>query len=153
MSKLDAYSEGFKLAYEKFIIGCDSQEEIEGWDVVSDGEMEGYYSNILITVIMKLIASDGIFSENEVEYFNKVLGFSYSAEELESVYENCADEIEKDFCDEIEEAVKKLEKVNEELAEAFKNLLGLVGSLVSASDGVVNDSETALMKLVENYMD
>lgn len=153
MNKLDAYSEGFKLGYEKFIIGCDSQEELKGWDVISDGEMEGYYSNILVTVIMKLIASDGIFSEKEVRYFNEMFGFEYSAEELKNVYENCADEIEADFCDEIEEAVDKLEEINKELAEAFKNLLGLVGDIVSASDGVVSDKETALIKLIEKHMD
>ena len=82
MSKLNAYSESFKVGYEKFLIGCDAQEEMDGWDTETDGEMEGYYSNILVSVVMKLMASDGVFTEKEVEYFNKVFGFTYSVEEL-----------------------------------------------------------------------
>ena len=69
MSKLNAYSESFKVGYEKFLIGCDAQEEMDGWDTETDGEMEGYYSNILVSVVMKLMASDGVFTEKEVEYF------------------------------------------------------------------------------------
>lgn len=152
MSKLNAYSESFKVGYEKFLIGCDAQEEMDGWDTETDGEMEGYYSNILVSVVMKLMASDGVFTEKEVEYFNKVFGFTYSVEELDFVYENCADAIEEDFCKEIEEAVDKLENVNEELANAFKELLGLIGNIISASDGVADTAEIRLMKMVEMYI-
>lgn len=152
MSKLDLYSESFKATYEKFIIGCDSQEEIKGWDICADGEMEGYYSNILITVVMKLIASDSVFSDKEVEYFNKVFGFEYSVDELKTVYENCEDVIEENFSSEIVDALEKLEGVNEKLASAYKELLGLVGCIISASDGIAHEKESKLIELLNQYM-
>lgn len=153
MGRLEIYSENFKLNYDKFMIGCDSQEELEGWNVAEDGEMDAYYSNVLVTVILKLIAADGVFTAKEVKYFNEVFNLDYSKEELESVYDNCKEVIEVEFKDEIEEAISKLEKVNDKLANAFKSLLGLVGEIIIASDGEAAASENELMDLVRKYMD
>ena len=153
MGRLETYSENFKLNYDKFMIGCDSQEELEGWNVEEDGEMDAYYSNVLVTVILKLIAADGVFTAKEVKYFNEVFNLDYSKEELESVYENCKEAIDDEFKEEIEEAIEKLEKVNEKLADAFKSLLGLVGEIIIASDGEAAASENELMELVKKYME
>ena len=153
MERLEIYSENFKLNYDKFMIGCDSQEELKGWNVEEDGEMDAYYSNVLVTVILKLIAADGVFTAKEVKYFNEVFNLDYTKEELESVYENCKEVLEAEFKAEIEEAICKLEKVNDKLADAFKSLLGFVGEIIIASDGEAAASENELMDFVKKYME
>ena len=97
MDRLNALSESFKTKYERFLIGCDSIEELDQWDKEANGEMDVYYSNDIVSVIIRLIAADGSFSERETDYLNEFFGFDYTTEELKNIYDDCGEAIESLF--------------------------------------------------------
>ena len=141
MERIDALSEEFRTKYEKFIIACDSLEEIEAWDKEECGEMDVYYENELISVIIRLIAADGEITEDEVEYLNGNFGFEYSIYELADIYESCRDEISEGFEERLANGIGFLQNVNGKLADAYKELLRLICSIIMESDGVAADEE------------
>ena len=94
MKKLHEYSEAFKLKYEIFMNGCDAIEDEGLWNKEKYSEMEAFYTNDLVSVVLKLIAADGNFSEKEAGFINDVFGFEYTTEELEEIYENQETDIE-----------------------------------------------------------
>ena len=77
MEKLDKLAQEFRFKNEKFFIGCDAMEELDLWDKEKNGEMEAFYQNDLISVILRLTAIDGMIAEKEVQFFNDVFGFNY----------------------------------------------------------------------------
>ena len=66
MSNLENYTQSFRMKYESFLTGCDAMEELGLWDKENLGEMEGYYVNDMVSVIIRLIATDGRITEKEV---------------------------------------------------------------------------------------
>lgn len=146
MEKLDYLSESFKLKYEKFLIGCDSLEEIEKWDKESLGEMDAYYSNDILCVILRLIAADGDFTEEETQYLNEIFGFDYTTDEITSLYDDCKDAIEALFDDGIDKGVSMMRGVNEKLADAYKDMLLTACDVIIESDGVIDRAEIDLAR-------
>ena len=146
MKNIDRLTEQFKFLYEKFFIGCDSVEEIGQWDKEKFGEMEAFYQNDLLSIILKLILSDGEISEKEVEYLNKNFGFDYSVEELSDVYENCSDEIDSYFDENFENGITFLKSINEKLTDTYKELLGLICDIIIESDEIVTPEEIETVK-------
>ncbi len=138
--------DGFKLKFEKFLNGCDSIEEIELWDKEEYGEMDVFFTADLVSVIVKLIVSDGEVTQKEVDYLNKLLGFEYGIEEVSDIYEDCGDAIDAFFDDELESSIDMIRKVNEKLADAYADLLVTACDLVSESDGIVMEEEIELAR-------
>ena len=146
MKSIDVSVESFKLKYEEFFIGCDSLEEIGLWDKTAYGEMEVFYMNDLTGVILRLIATDGKITEKEVEYFNKAFGFDYTLEELVAVYENTEGSIEASFDENFENGISLMRKINDKLADAYKELLALCCDIIINSDGVITETEIEEVK-------
>ena len=146
MDKLNALSEGFKVKYEKFLIGCDSIEGLGQWDKDALGEMEAYYTNTLTSVILRLIAADGVFSEKEADYLRRMFGFAYTPDELKRVYDDCGGEIESLFGEDVGPGIAKMRAINEKLADAYQDLLLTVCDIITESDGAVDSAEIALAK-------
>ena len=146
MNNLDMYTESFKLKLEKFLLGCDAIEELGLWDKEQYGEMDVFYQNDLVSIFIRLIAADGVISGREVDYLNKNFGFSYSIAELRDVYQNCREEIGHSFDETFENGITLMRSINEKLADAYKELLGLICDIIIESDGVVTETEQEEVK-------
>ena len=153
MERIDALTEEFRSKYEKFLIACDSLEEIDEWNKEESGEMDVYYENELISVIIRLIAADGEISEDEADYLNKNFGFEYTIYELADIYECCRDEISEGFEERLRNGISFLRSVNEKLAQAYKELLKLICSIIMESDGVATDEELDEIGNIKSILD
>lgn len=143
MFNLQEMSEGFKAQYEKFLQGCDALEENGDWDVQADGQMEAYYFNDIMCVIVSLISADGEFSEDEAKYVNDVFGFRYSAAELKELYGTNGDDIRNMLENEIPASWRKMKAVSGKLAEHYRNMLYQVCDIIAESDGTIRIAEKA----------
>ena len=97
MKDCQSMAEGFRLQYERFLTGCDALEAENLWDTQALGEMEGYYFNDIMTVILHLISADGAFSDAEARFVADAFGFRYTAGELAQLYREQSDEIGRFF--------------------------------------------------------
>ena len=136
-------TDSFKLKYERFLTGCDAIEEEGGWNREEYGEMETFYTGDLVSVILRLIVTDGGVSQREADVLNELFGFDYTAAELAEVYEVCAENLGEGFDRLFSVGVDALEKINAALAEAYKELLLLICAIVTESDGLVAPAEVA----------
>lgn len=134
-------TEEFKSKYEGFLIGCDAVEELNLWNKEEHGEMDVFYQNDLFSVILRLIAVDGLITNKEAEYLNKNFGFDFTAEELAEVYENCLEEVSRSFDEQFENGVTVMRAINAKLADAYKELLELICDIIIESDDVIDPAE------------
>ncbi len=153
MENLKKYSEEFKFKFEKFLIGCDSIEEMDLWNLDRFGEMDVYYSNDITSVIIRLIAADGEFSAKEVEFLNDMFGFEYDEDELREIYDECSDGIENIFDDGVENGLTVMKAINEKLANTYKELMILICDIIIAADGEINNIEIELVKNLKADLD
>lgn len=145
MNKLEILTESFKTKYESFITGCDSLELADKWDKDLNGEMDVFYENELVSVILSLIVADRRISEGEVRYLNESFGFSYTVDALEDVCFNMGDEIEHYFETRFRSGYAMLKEINEKLAGAYRELFGLICEIIARSDGIVSDAEKRMI--------
>lgn len=145
MENLNLLTESFKTKYERFIIGCDSIELDCVWEKNEYGEMDVFYENELLSVILSLIIADGTISEHEVKYLNENFGFSYTVDELKNVYINCGVEIKSYFENNFKAGYEKLKTLNGKLAAAYKELFELICKIIVESDGVLSDEEKKII--------
>ena len=149
MNQLDTYLEGFKLNYEKFLLGCDALEAEGLWPLEDFGEMDAYFANDLMCVIIRLIAADGEFDQAEIDYLNDALGFGYSVEELSAVYTECGEKINSLLESELSESISQIQALSPLLADTYKEMLSLVCKIMIESDGVITSEEkTAASQLL-----
>ena len=146
MNRLQALTEEFKGKYERFLIGCDALEELGLWDKGAHGEMDVYYENEMLGVILRFITADGNVSRREVEYLDRCFGFDYTADKLKELYANCEEEIAHIFDERFENGLGVMRALNEKLADAYKELLGIVCDIIIGSDGFVAPAEIALAR-------
>ena len=149
MERIDILTEEFKVKYEKFLIGCDAVEEADVWNKKVLGEMDVFYENDIISIIIRLIVADGEISEKEAEYINRNFGFDYTVDFLKEVYENCREEIGDSFDEKFKSGVFYMKKVNEKLAAAYEELLGIVCDIVIESDGEFSQAEIEEAKRIK----
>lgn len=142
MKKIDALTEEFKAKYERFFIGCDALEDLEFWNKEKFGEMEVFYQNELMGVILRLLVADGEIHDEETAYFNRNFGFSYSTEELSETYENCREEISSSFEERFQNGISLMRSINPKMADAYQELLGLICDIIAESDELVHPAET-----------
>ena len=152
MERIKNYSEEFKFKFERFLTGCDSLEEIDSWDMDSLGEMDVYYSNELISIVIRLIASDGRFSGDEAAFMEEMFGFECTPSELEDIYENCEESLDEMFAEGAENGITIMEGVNEKLADAYRELVNLVCDIVIEADGTVMRSEVAAAEMIKSAL-
>ena len=141
MKDLSILTDCFKLKYEKFILGCDSIELDESWNKEANGEMDVFYENEILSVILSLIIADGTISEAEVRYLNDNFGLSYSVEQLKTVYTALGDEIDAFFERYFKAGYQMLQGIHEKLATAYKELFELICQIIVESDGRVSEEE------------
>ncbi|MBQ2963827.1 MAG: hypothetical protein IJE14_04115 [Clostridia bacterium] len=146
MKNLEMYIDSFNMKYESFLTGCDSIEEMGLWDKEAYGEMEAFYFNDLTSVIIRLIAADRNISLKEVNYLNETFGFEYTLDELVEVYNACKDDIGSAFDENFENGITYMRRINQKLAEAYKELLGLICDIIIESDGVISSAEVTEVK-------
>ncbi len=144
MDDLKTKTESFNLMYEKFVTACDSAEEAKKWDRENDGEMEAYYFNDLSCVIIRLMSSDGSFSEEEADDMNELFGFTYTADELKELYRVQSEDIDS-LLEEIPADIRKLEAIDPGIAQLFSSLLLTACEIISGSDRVIDDDEQKLI--------
>lgn len=123
------------------MLGCDSIEEMGLWDKETLGEMDSFYTNDMVSIIIRLIVSDGDIAQREVDYLNETFGFEYTVEELEEVYEACEDDIGRSFDESFENGITYMRKINSKLADAYKELLALICAIIIESDGFIIEDE------------
>ncbi len=143
MTTVEKYIDSFNTKFESFLTGCDSVEEMGLWDRETLGEMDAFYVNDLLSVIIRLIASDGNISAKEVQYLNETFGFAYTQEELVAVYNSCQEDIGHAFDESFQNGISYMRKINGKLADAYKELLALSCRIIVEGDGVVAPEEIA----------
>lgn len=149
MSELDINAESFQIKFDKFLISCEAVENATLWDVDTYGEMEDYYAELLVSIILRTITADGWVSDREVEYLNKLFGFTYESGELEQVYDGCADMLNSESFDtELTGGIARLRECNERLADAFIDLVLLVCDILIKSDEFVTEEEQNEMERI-----
>lgn len=153
MKNLQTLIDNFKMTHESFIIGCDSIEEMGLWNKLEFGEMEAFYSNDLVSVIIRLIATDGKITDKEVAYLDEIFGFQYDTDELREVYNCCQDDIGNSFDEAFENGITILRGINEKLANTYKRLLSLVCEIIIECDGVISASEAEEVKKLKAMCD
>lgn len=150
MDKLTIATESFKLKYEEFRNGCDSLEDLDKWDKQSLGEMDVFYANDLASVVIRLIAVDGKITSREVDYLNRNFDFHYTLDELKEVYNSCQDDIGRAFDESFFNGTSMLRKINNKLADAYKELLALICEIIIESDGVITKEEAEEVKRLKS---
>lgn len=152
MENIDRLTQAFKNQYERFQIGCDAIEETGVWDKEAFGEMDVFYENDLVALILRLIAADGKIAAKEAEYLNKNFGFDYTPEKLAEVYENCRGAIGAEFDGKFKDGVARMKTINGKLAAAYEELLGTVCDIVIASDGEISPAEIQEAKRIKSLV-
>ncbi|MBQ7447332.1 MAG: hypothetical protein IJV59_05195 [Eubacterium sp.] len=123
-----------------FLDSCDEQE-LDSWDKDELGEMDAYYANEALSVAIHLIAADGIFGDDEVECLNGIFDYDYSVETLEETYENVDVYIDAMFDDELDDGILLLRGYNDDMADAYQDLLCEICDAIIESDGDVSRKE------------
>lgn len=152
MESVDVLTKGFKAKYESFLIGCGSVEELGGWDKEAFGEMDVFFENDLMGMILRLIATDGEICGKEVEYVNKNFGFNHTVESLKFAYENCQEMLEDSFDENFKKGYLRMEKINAKLAATYKDLLGTICDIVIASDDEIAPEEIEEAKRIKTLI-
>ncbi|MBQ6662760.1 MAG: hypothetical protein IJM69_04400 [Firmicutes bacterium] len=141
MSSANSAMEAFKLNYEKFLVACDAVEKDGLWNTEEDGEMEAWFANDVSCAIVRLIASDGVFRQKEVDLLNDALGFAYTVEELEAVYDDYSEKIDVLFEEELPASIEQLEELNPELADDYRSMMRLICDVIIEADETVTERE------------
>ena len=143
MNHLDLLTEEFQNKLDRFLIGCDSIEELDGWDKEANGEMDLYYQNDLLSVILHLIAADGVVGKREVEYLNRNFGFCSTVDEVKAIYRDCCENLGDAFLQNFQSDIDLLRSINEKLFDAYRELLDVICRIISESDRGVSEEERA----------
>lgn len=151
LEKLKYYSESFKFKFEKFLIGCDSIEEMGLWSFEENGKMGAFYTADLISIIIRLIAADGNITQKEVDYLNENFGFEYTTEELTAIYEDCSEAIDAMFDEGAKNGLTLMRSINEKLADAYIDLIVTICDIIIESDGVIDAAEIELAKRIKEW--
>ena len=146
MNKLQEMSDQFKFMYDKFLHGCDAIEAEGSWDTISSGQMEAYYFNDIMCVILHLISADGSFTQKEAEYVNQIFGFTYSPDEMKELYRTEGKDIRSMIKEEVPSGYKRMKLINAGLAEHYKEMLFLACDIVAESDGIVQPPEAEVIR-------
>lgn len=145
--------ESFKIKYESFLAGCDAFEEKEKWQIEQFGEMDVYFSNEITSVVIRLVAADGLFMQREADFLNGMFDIGYTVDELKSIYDECGEWIEDIFAGGINDSIMLMANVSRELAVLYRELVALSADIIIASDLELDEKEKCLAaQLKENLI-
>ena len=147
--KIDVLTETFRARFDQFTNGCDCLEDVSFWNLDEYGEMDVYFLNEILSIILRLIIVDGKISAREVEYLNKNFGFSYTKQELEEVCDTCQDELYDSFENRIKSDLDLLKSSNTKLVDEFKALIQLICEIISESDESITLEEKNEMEIIK----
>lgn len=153
MAEIDELSTQFQQKFDQFLLDCNVMEQDGRWDTEELGEVEAFYTNDLMSVILRLIASDGTFTEKEVAYFDRDFGFQYTPDELSAIYESCSKDIENAFRSNFEDGLARLRELDPSLAASYGELVNLICKIISESDGVVASDELEEINALAQMVD
>ncbi|MCR5683578.1 MAG: hypothetical protein K6G29_14125 [Clostridiales bacterium] len=140
--------EEFRVLYDQFVNSCDAAETAGKWDKEEYGEMEGYFFNTLMGILMNVINADGNIGAREAEVLNDCFGFSYTVDELIELYGYCGKDLEANYADNARIAMDLLRGIDAALTEMFRELvLAICGIVAESEDGVLESEENLLASL------
>lgn len=145
-------AEQFRTNVEAFLEACEVLQANGLWEEAEYGNIQAYYVNDLVCIITRIIAADGKITESETKLLGDVFGFDYSVEELQEVYDICAEYIAELFDTGVSEAYGMLKEKDENLAMNYKELMIEAGNVAMDSDNMIMISEKekeAVQKLQE----
>ena len=152
MGNIDSLTKAFQVQYERFLLGCDAIEETGAWDRDKFGGMGAFFENDLVSLILRLIASDGKISGKDVEYLNRNFAFDYTVERLAEVYDNCRSEIGESFDEKFKKGVEWMKNINVKLAALYGELLGIICDILIASDGEISPEEIKEVQRIKSLL-
>ena len=132
MKIIDSYVDAFRLKWEKFGIGCEAAEEDGLWDAEANGPMLIYYENTLLNWMIRMTSLDGSLTAGELDYLNRLFGSSYTEDDLQKDIPQV--EGGSFYVRELMQKLEKLEGINVQLADAFKDALDMACSIVAAGE-------------------
>ena len=146
MKTLVEYAEAINLCYKDLLVKCDEAEEQKLWDKEEMGGMGIYIENALLCTVIRIIAADGVFDPNEVEFLNKALYnnsfvFHYTVGELTNFYTTYKYSIDAMFDSGLDDDLELLRGISEEIAELYKLVLLNIADLLINSDGKIDTRE------------
>ncbi|MBQ4350125.1 MAG: hypothetical protein II768_02610 [Clostridia bacterium] len=145
---MERKNDGFRVLYDQFVNSCDAAEAAGKWDKEEYGEMEGYFFNTLMGILMNVVNADGNIGEREAEALNENFGFSYTVDELIELYGYCGKDLEANYAENTRAAMELLCGIDEGLAERFRELvLTICGIVAESEDGVLESEEDFLDSL------
>ncbi|MBR5680881.1 MAG: hypothetical protein IKX19_09540 [Clostridia bacterium] len=140
--------EEFRVLYDQFVNSCDAAETAGKWDMEEYGEMEGYFFNTLMGILMNVINADGHIGAREAEVLNDCFGFSYTVDELIELYGYCGKDLVANYADNARIAMDLLRGIDAALTERFRELvLAICGIVAESEDGVLESEENLLASL------
>ena len=140
--------EEFRVLYDQFVNSCDAAETAGKWDMEEYGEMEGYFFNTLMGILMNVINADGNIGAREAEVLNDCFGFSYTVDELIELYGYCGKDLVANYADNARIAMDLLRGIDAALTERFRELvLAICGIVAESEDGVLESEENLLASL------
>lgn len=153
MKNLESMAYEFRFKFEKFMLGCESAQEIEHWNIERFGEMDAFYSNELTILVLKLVVSDGQVSHKEVEFINNLFGFDYSVEKLVELCSLSHEEVSYYVDEELDNGMALLQRINKKLASFYRDLMLLLCEIIIACDGDINVAELTEAKKLRAILD
>ena len=145
MKNLAAHVDTFRTEFADFLNHCRALAASGVWNTEEYGDIEAFYTNDLASVMIRLSASDGEFSESEAHSLNGMFAYSYTAEEYSGLYESCRDRFDRYFDENFLSGYAYLQSADATLAEEYRGLLASVCSIIMESDNRVSPEEIAVI--------
>ncbi len=131
----ESYAQRFIERWEQFMIACDALEESGEWNKELYGEMEGYYENDMVCIILRIIVADDRVTVEEADMLNRCYGFKYTPEELRELYACYMENTGDDPDAMLTEGYRLLKSINEKLAANYADIVEFACGMIAESDG------------------
>lgn len=147
---LRGLAEEFKSDMNIFIQKCDVIEATGVWDTDEYGQMEAYFTNDIMCIVISLMSADGTFSDSETKYMRDIFGYDMTKEEVQEIYRNTSNEISDIFKNGISESITLLKNIDTEMAQDYKKLIDSVCDIIIGSDGVLSNREVDMAESIKS---
>ena len=153
MSQLDISAENFQSKFEQFLIGCEDLEQSSRWNREKYGEMQDYYAGLVVSMILRIVTSEGWISDEEIEYLDLLFGFSYDGGELEQVFEGCREMVtSSDFDVQLQKSAIFLNQISKERYQEFRELVALIGEIFANSEDFISELQKQEILRLQNLL-
>ena len=153
MSQLDMSAESFQSKFEQFLIGCEDLEQSSRWNREKYGEMQDYYAGLVVSMILRIVTSEGWISDEEIEYLDLLFGFSYDGGELEQVFEGCREMVtSSDFDEQLRNSAIFLNQISAERYQEFRELVALIGEIFANSEDFISELQKQEILRLQNLL-